>query len=194
MEPIRAWKGHGLRLDDSRLIACPYNMPLMSRLPDPPRRCKQCGEPVQRYRSKKGRLLMPVVCLACRERWRHPSGKDHWHWKGGERSSKDGYVRVWVAPGQRTLEHRAIWEAAYGPIPPGMHIHHRNGDKTDNRLDNLVLASNSEHQHLHVERKLGDRWSLTHKRCIACRTTERPHRARGLCGQCYGRLHEAGLV
>lgn len=32
---------------------------------------------------------------------------------------------------------RLIWESFNGPIPPGMEIDHINGDKGDNRLDNL---------------------------------------------------------
>jgi hypothetical protein len=30
-----------------------------------------------------------------------------------------------------------------------------------------------------------DRWARDHDRCRACGTTDRPHRARGLCGRCY---------
>lgn len=160
----------------------------------PSRPCKQCGVPVDRYRDKAGNLLMPVFCADCRTRFRHPKGADHWHWRGGERSDKNGYVRVYVAPGKRTLEHRAVWETAYGPIPKGLHVHHIDGDKTNNRLDNLALAANSAHQGLHRhERALGDRWSLAHTCCVACQTTNRPHRARGLCGPCYNRLKSAGL-
>ncbi len=162
----------------------------MAPTPKPALPCKYCGQPAERYRTPKGHLQRPQVCLAHRAY----EGERHWHWKGGERSMKFGYVRIRTGPGQRDLEHRIVWEAAHGPIPRGMHVHHLNHDKMDNRLENLVLATNSEHQHLHDERKLGYRWSLEHKRCIACHTAERPHRARGLCGQCYGRLHEAGLI
>ncbi len=31
-------------------------------------------------------------------------------------------------------EHRAFWEEANGPIPPGYLVHHRNEDTRDNRL------------------------------------------------------------
>jgi hypothetical protein len=45
--------------------------------------------------------------------------------------------------------HRVLWSAKHGPIAPGFEIHHRNGDKGDNRLCNLQLLSVSEHKRLH---------------------------------------------
>ena len=48
--------------------------------------------------------------------------------------------------------HRAIWEEAYGHIPPEMIIHHKNGNKFDNRIENLEIMSMSEHAKLHWER------------------------------------------
>ena len=51
--------------------------------------------------------------------------------------------------GVQVKEHRAVWEAAHGPIPEGMVIHHINGDAKDNRLENLMLLSHSDHIALH---------------------------------------------
>lgn len=37
------------------------------------------------------------------------------------------------------LEHRHIWEQAHGPIPKGFAVYHKNGDLSDNRLENLDM-------------------------------------------------------
>ena len=45
--------------------------------------------------------------------------------------------------------HRAIWEASNGAIPRGWHVHHRNGDPFDNRLENLEARDGREHLREH---------------------------------------------
>ena len=42
------------------------------------------------------------------------------------------------------MAHRMIWEHFNGPIPPELQINHINGVKTDNRLQNLELVTQSE--------------------------------------------------
>lgn len=49
--------------------------------------------------------------------------------------------------------HRYIWEKHNGIIPKGCIIHHINGIKTDNRIENLKCLSNSVHAKLHCNIK-----------------------------------------
>lgn len=65
--------------------------------------------------------------------------------------STDGYILI-HAPGHPVaqkdgwaLEHRKVWFDANGEIPEGHVIHHRNEDRSDNRLENLVCLTRGEH-------------------------------------------------
>ena len=69
--------------------------------------------------------------------------------KGGRHQRKDGYIRLNVY-GKRVLEHRKVMEDA-GFDTEGMVVHHKNGDKSDNSLDNLELMTQSEHIEKHRE-------------------------------------------
>lgn len=44
---------------------------------------------------------------------------------------------------------RKIWERANGAIPPNHHIHHIDGDYTNNALENLECIHSIEHAYLH---------------------------------------------
>lgn len=61
----------------------------------------------------------------------------------GVSSSGKGYFQVKL-DGKTRLVHRLIYEAYVGEIPKGMTISHLNGDKYDNRLDNLTCESYSD--------------------------------------------------
>ena len=45
--------------------------------------------------------------------------------------------------------HRGCWEAYRGAIPAGHVVHHINGDKFNNHIENLLCMSDAEHKRLH---------------------------------------------
>ena len=65
-----------------------------------------------------------------------------------ERRSDRVYFKRSIKGGTAWL-HREIWKSAYGEIPKGFHIHHKDGNTLNNSLDNLVCLSVKEHRHEH---------------------------------------------
>lgn len=99
--------------------------------------------------------------------------------------NRNGYPVVLCADGKKRIEHRAVAEAKIGrPLRRGEHVHHINGDRTDNRPENLDVLSRSQHTSLH---KRCSRWARKFDRCVECGESTRRHIAQGLCARCYCR-------
>jgi len=60
----------------------------------------------------------------------------------------NGYWKLGFEQGG-TYMHRYVWSYWNGKIPDGHHIHHKDGDKSNNMLENLELISASDHARLH---------------------------------------------
>lgn len=93
-----------------------------------------------------------------------PRGKHRNHARGSRHPrwnlrllSTGGYVKVRVGqshpladPNGYAYEHLLVWVSAGNPLPaPGELLHHDNGDKQDNRIENLKLQTRSEHNAHH---------------------------------------------
>jgi hypothetical protein len=67
----------------------------------------------------------------------------------------NGYL-AYKINNQIYFEHHLIWELHYGPIPSGYVIHHKNGNKVDNRIENLEMMTISKHSLLHWRLRKGE--------------------------------------
>jgi hypothetical protein len=80
----------------------------------------------------------------------HPSSKGarlgkRWH-RLKTCLRKDGYVAVSLGGGNKWLVHRLVLFVFVGPCPEGMEACHNNGDRADNRLENLRYDTHSANQ------------------------------------------------
>jgi hypothetical protein len=73
------------------------------------------------------------------------------NWRGGIFIRNDGYVAIHINDNEYELEHRLVMEQFLGrKLLSGEIVHHINGIRNDNRLENLMLLDNqSEHVKIH---------------------------------------------
>lgn len=81
-------------------------------------------------------------------------GADNPNWKGGRswrgRNKAKGYI-IRLVDGRYVPEHRVVMERYLGrKLTKHEHIHHVNGNRIDNRIENLQLMTVSEHSKLHM--------------------------------------------
>lgn len=80
-------------------------------------------------------------------------GKRSFNWKGGRLKDRLGYIQIWKPehPNAKMAgyvhEHRLVMSEYLGrPLESYEFVHHRNGIKDDNRLENLELMTKKVHR------------------------------------------------
>ncbi len=94
------------------------------------------------------------MCGAHYQAWKKAHRDEVRPYNRSGRVDKAGYVRLWMPghpiaqPDGYVLEHRLVMHEA-GFDVRGMHVHHRDHDKTNNDLSNLDLLTPTEHAEHH---------------------------------------------
>jgi len=102
---------------------------------------------------------------------------------------KDGYYQN----KHRGLLHRYMYLQEVGVIPAGMHVHHKNHHKFDNRAGNFVLLRPGEHWAEHEEERSTDwhskggkaAWAKDRYRSFTCDRCGAEFESRGTTGARY---------
>lgn len=106
--------------------------------------CKKCNKQFEVRLSEKGRKYCSRACHYADR----PKGKEHFNWKGGRQAHSGGYVMLHEHG--RQLEHRIVMQNYLNrALSDAEIVHHINGDRTDNRIENLELMSRASHCSLH---------------------------------------------
>lgn len=94
----------------------------------------------------------------------HARGSKNARWNAGRIRSTEGYVKLRVGkdhpladPNGYAYEHLVVWASAGYPLPAaGEILHHKDEDKSNNRLDNLEKLPNPVHAAHHIAARRRD--------------------------------------
>jgi hypothetical protein len=129
--------------------------------------CPICGK-THKVIAHDVKRRKSMLCRSCSARLigktygskSHPKGEFSPNWKGGKTKDGSGYIMLTISPDNpfysmstdgRIREHRLVMAQFLGRcLISDEVVHHKNGDKTDNRIENLeLLTSHSHYPTLH---------------------------------------------
>lgn len=86
--------------------------------------------------------------------------------------------------GQVVLKHRLVMQQVLGrKLEPGECVRHRNGDRLDNRPENLELFHWREGAH--YSKTTNGRWARHFDQCVQCNSRKYRHLGKGVCHGCH---------
>lgn len=94
----------------------------------------------------------------------HPKGQNSYGYKNGRYKTTYGYILIHIPnhlycdKGGYVREHRLVMEKDLGRyLLPTEEIHHINGIKDDNRIENLMLTDRKEHTSITFKKNMSNR-------------------------------------
>lgn len=147
--------------------------------------CDNCGKEFETHQCYEKRNRKHRFCSKkCEGEYRSYNNSVQ-SWQGGHVSKSTGYKYI-MLDGKQIEEHRLVMEKHLGrALEKNEVVHHVNGNKLDNRIENLLLMTRPEHQTMHQFSK----GCLCE--CKVCGETKK-HHARGLCAKCYHKIFLGG--
>ena len=132
--------------------------------------CLQCSK---LYRVSLSRQNTSKYCSrSCRSRATPRNGSKHPRWKGGRVINSQGYVLVYAPEhplknaNNKIREHRLVMEKFIGrQLHSYEDVHHINGNKQDNDIENLQLLGKRAHARLHGRKMVK---KGIYKNCVFC--------------------------
>lgn len=105
--------------------------------------CRVCGD---EYLTKHASFTCSGSCRA-KYRW----SKTDPDTRGKVRiEAKSGYIYIRLGPKKYIGEHRYKMEEQLGrKLTKSEHVHHINGNKSDNRIENLIVLDRTSHNAIH---------------------------------------------
>ena len=147
--------------------------------------CRWCGTSFLEYPKRIAIGYGKYCSRNCYALARRGDGSPRW--KGGRYIDRLGYVQL-SYHGERIYEHRLVMQQHLGrKLRRDEHIHHINGNRQDNRIENLRIVSREEHMRIHYPPDRPKPWSMKHDACIECGRSDRRHAGHGLCNTCESR-------
>lgn len=107
-------------------------------------RKRRHGDPLHLEGTEPGSVPVDAVEFNGITFRRYPESPQHSHRRYYKPNAR--HIRA----GVQAL-HQEVWKHHNGPIPDGHHIHHHDGDSTNNDISNLELLTSEEHAAEHAE-------------------------------------------